>query len=982
MYTLMMIAGYGGAVLSFGRTEIRNSVFFSCSIVSTLSQAQRTNAAGGAVFVDTDVQGAVFDVTISNTIFSSNYLIGTHSSLVGSAVFSGARGRVVIHDVIFSNNGVSSNPYGNSMDDYSCVGALYARSAASLTMKRVLFADNFIHGQNHALSEGAAMSILHCKQVILDDVTGERNLVLSNGQYSRGAMCVQNSTLVTSRGLHLKDNLLLHARAALDSDIKVTRSGGGAFFSHIEKLVLCQLIANGNMIQPEYESLGVDFMESYGGGVYVKQVLKLEMQNCSFSGNVLSTSVFDKTIRKVGGGGFCGAQITNASVSDSIFIGNTVTDNYGYSQSHGFGGALVLQAYEVVIIRTTTFRSNNVILYGNTQGFAGAVAAFADAVFVTDSEFAENTVSSVNDFGAAYGGGGMIDAKFISVIGTSFQDNVALGSHGTYLSTGSGGGALFLLEAISSVIHFCTFAHNCVISTTSTTSQAMVVEFPLIGGAVADQLSHSLLFVNCQFVNNTVLGAASFRSSASGGAVFHTHIGDNEDPLNFFYVISSQFLGNGANGVIAPSFSRSDGGNGYGGAILVRSFSEGTSGYIPSAKFLVDDCTFLKNAARGGSSSLTFDNIGGNAMGGALAIMNFQTVNITSSVFVGNINVAGAGGRAGFGFGSIFMYANYLIDINGSKLWLDKNQPANGFLTGSTAIASSLFVRLFNSLTVRGCSFSDGLARAGDGMVFGGHGFGAICLLLGNRVTFVDTEIARNRVNGGSGYAGEAGNSNGIFLAVNISRETIIQDCDIISNFVKGGSSSQDSGGDGISIVQTTSNIFLYNTRLKGNEVRGGAGNRGGGWGLSIILVRMTGIIKDNHFTRVDVYNTSLIGSRIYGGQSPLGIGGSAGGGLVIVNNATQPFITIRHSILKLSNSYSGRSTHKWSHDVRGGSLWIRGGPAFPVLVEIADSLFANNAVSLLLLDRGRFINSVSSRSTLSAMATHTEVVSWWNGAT
>ena len=935
---LILQGARGGAIASFQSTEITNSTFRSCTVDTRPTALVNADGKGGALYVDTSTVRSGENLYIANSNFSSNTALGSMGTLGGSAVFTISR-YVTIQNTVFVKNVASSI---GSLKGGLCSGALHVRDALILDLKRTLFSSNRVETEYSVVSEGAAASIKNCSRVYLVNVTAEFNVLVSHSFAVRGAISVTNTSYLVVRALTLRGNAIAQSFVKGEPGPYRRMSGGGAFWGRVDSVEMLDCVVQENRIHPRTHLPQINGppANGCGGGVAVEDAQVLILKNSTFHDNAIE-GVTSGRGNIVFGGGLCGLRIAMVSVYGSQFTNNTLGAWNGNEQTEPYGGALFLES-SVVVITATEFNFNGVGSRDGTVGFGGAIGGIMSSLSVVDCWFVGNfAIASFAGYaaGGGYGGGMAVEADFLYLLEVLFEDNIVMGeAEQVDQESASGGGALFLSRSLMLIIDSSSFNNNVVVATADKSESRF--SGPLVGGAIADRFSQAMLIFNCQFSNNSVSGSGP-SNPALGGAIYHAH--ESTFDQDFFYIFASRFWNNSVHGV-SPVKPEEDGGFGCGGAVMTHAFGTFVPGYLVGSRFLVVDSTFLYNAAHGGNVP-SAKSKGGSALGAALAVMNFDRVAVVRTNITRSLTVPGSGDIAGLACAAVFFFANHDTILYDSHLSLGRIRAANSFLSGSSIVGSSLFVQHFHNVTVERCSFDRGLAKAGNAVNYGGHAFGVIFLQHGNHVSFVNNMLISNYISGGDGHSGEAGTSNGILLATNVSRTVTINYCFFSDNTVMGGCSSKYAGGDGVSIVQTTSNLQLYNTLFIGNFVLGGKGNRGGGWALSIVLVLGH---YDNSFNQVDLCNSSLVDSRIAGGDSELGVGGAAVGCLVIHSNTTQARTNIRNCMVTNTECTSGRSRLRdWSHGVRGGSLWIAGDLKFLQVVEISDSRFTRNLVFL-----------------------------------
>lgn len=291
------------------------------------------------------------------------------------------------------------------------------------------------------------------------------------------------------------------------------------------------------------------------------------------------------------------------------------------------------------------------------------------------------------------------------------------------------------------------------------------------------------------------------------------------------------------------------------------------------------DMVFKNNHVLGSSRS---QGNGGSAAGSALAIRSAPTgeTSIVERVsFQGNVSVGGDGAdRGGYAFGAVFIFQS---NVNIRYSTFTRNQAQAGFgevgsaadgsradaLGGAVAIEGNSDVKLI------GVQASDNSVGGGDGVQFGGGGFGGAVYVEDSSLTVADSQFRSNLARGGYGLSAGGFAGGGGILAFN--SEANIERVQVIANRAVSGDAGEGGtagpvGGGGVYLWRARPDApainSITNAIIAANAAESGRGKSAGGGGGGIQTQGLT----------AEITHVTLAGNR-------LGDGLIAGGGMVVV---------------------------------------------------------------------------------------------------
>ncbi|MEO1087271.1 MAG: hypothetical protein AAFY88_23800, partial [Acidobacteriota bacterium] len=288
---------------------------------------------------------------------------------------------------------------------------------------------------------------------------------------------------------------------------------------------------------------------------------------------------------------------------------------------------------------------------------------------------------------ASTGGGFFVGRGSLTVENSTLEQHTALAT-----TVRSEGGAVVVSELGELTVTDSVFSEN----------RAGGNILSAQGGAIAVQLNGRIVSIGgSTFEGNEARGESPPGSNqvlGRGGAIFFFQ-GDQFGPIT-----NSLFSNNAAVG--SSSFA-DDGGDAYGGAIMVEETSTGSVNSIE----LISGSTFVNNRAEGGASE---ESRGGDAFGGAIS---GGTGVVRDSSFDGNQAIGGAspaslGGRS-WG-GALFQPSDELVN---TRFRGNVSQGGSGRL-GAAGVAGGVYVSssLAELRRIEDVTFENNAARGGDGL--------------------------------------------------------------------------------------------------------------------------------------------------------------------------------------------------------------------------------------------------------------------------
>ncbi|MGP1273249.1 MAG: choice-of-anchor Q domain-containing protein [Phycisphaerales bacterium] len=258
---------------------------------------------------------------------------------------------------------------------------------------------------------------------------------------------------------------------------------------------------------------------SNGGGINVINAGGIVIRNCEFE------------LNNANAGGAIYSIVPNLTIEDSDFTDNTASLFGGAVRSAGAAG--------ISVTITGSAFTNNRALAGN----GGAIdhAGNGAALTIADSTFTGNTCTSAG--GAVFA----VNANAVTVTGTMFADNIALGT----ASQDTGG--LFVGNSPSVLVRACEFLRNLCAGSGGAVrfadSTGLIIDTRFVenqasaGGAIQIVGNGAAEVYHCAFIDNSALREGN--ENGRGGAILVNSTTTNEASLT---VYNSLFDGNTGTG--------------------------------------------------------------------------------------------------------------------------------------------------------------------------------------------------------------------------------------------------------------------------------------------------------------------------------------------------------------------------------------------------------------------------------------------------
>ena len=942
--TSCFVTGFGGAVVSYGHTEITSSLFTSCTVNASESVLEIAEVAGGAVFIQPLGLEAPY-VRISHSTFSFNSIFGGLGAIQGSAVYVSGTGQVSIQDCMFKNNSIEAKP--KDRQGKFCGGALYVSRGEDLNVTRTQFSWNTIFASNGARAEGAAANVHFVERVYLNNVTAVGNSLRGNGGHLTGAITVQNATLVSAIILQLRDNIVRSEEKTGFSFGRVSfYGGGGAYLCFVDRVVIADTMVEGNAIV--LDTNHVHF--SRGAGMAVLFAKRLSVIDVTMRSN-FAACFYDNSPEAAGGiaqgMGLFTFATKNISISGSLFYSHINPETYRSCSLKFEGGAVSLWKSDLIHVHNSQILSNVIHSGLETEGGGGFIQT-ADVVIFTNCTVTGNMAMSEHldayrKQPAARGGGLFVWSNVVFMSNVIFEDNVVSGQYSYYDEYETGGAALHLFASRNVILQGCLFMKN--LATTHSDRSDITPSESSVSGAVINEYTVYFVAYDCQFTGNAVVASNNLVTQACGAAIHISVLGEGT-----VVIASSSFNYNSVMGNIRPNGNYT-GTTVSAGAVSVFNREVTDSGhFMPNTTIILVDSSFCGNIVRGGDTGHDVFFDGGSALASALMIRNQAYVGIANCSFTRNINQGGAGKSGGMAGASVMAFACGNITISNTTLQdsSSDNSATKSALVGSGVLGSAFCAYHFHVVSMTSVNVEGCYGRGGDSFLSGGPSLGIVTFLYGHAVLLDNVIIHRNQLYGGNSKKWNAGSAQAIVMAINITMDTTVKDCKIFNNLVQGGSSEQSSGGDAVSTFYATSNLLFERCLISDNRIIGGKGRTNGGWGIGVVSFGSNSLNSAPTLTAIALEDCRIFSNTVHGGSSSNGVGGSAYGGIFVLATETAPLISLTRCIIVNNQATSEEGPRRYARNVEGGGLWICGSSEQYTIVALHDCIFQSNRVCRL----------------------------------
>ena len=693
-------------------------------------------------------------VSCSNCIFQNSNGTGAYIgksaddlSSFTTCTFSGSAGLVadrpveVINCTFQSMNGATFRDAATVMNSQflnSARGVSLMGTSSSATFHQCAFSDNDNPERGGALYAEGAVTLSECTFSGNSAGLYGGAVYLVLGGEALFTSCVFQNNLAGSGGAVATDTDTFVTANFVDCDFlsNDAQGWGGAIYGVRGRLAAtnCDFTDNGAL---------------KGGAIYTLFTLSdVSLESCALTFNVAESdggALLSNTLTVVTGCTFLdnlaagsGGALYMTGVVGGIFSQCTFQNN---AATEGGAGTLFTANSAGTGFTNCSFTTNVGLNLGGAlhakQGQSGATGCqfvsnsseVGGAVHVASTAALSTVTSCTFTLNDANEGGGLYAAKGVTVTGSQFIDNFAVGN---------GGGASIVGP---STLENCTFSGNFVgeasfggglhlAGTASNTNPAIVNSCIFQsneadnGGGVAVRSNGSAEFADCQFNSNLAFIGA--------GAYLHDSTGDFESCT----FDSNQSLDGGAMSAWAQAqaavtdcifqFNAAE----YGGGISLM--DTGTAVTIAQTDFIANGADYggALQVDTGGSATVNECVFDGNIAlinGGAIDVANTDaSINVSGGQFVNNDADDG---------GAVFVYAPASATIESASFNLNAatyggalsmyGDGGNANLSlctiqsnGSGQSGGALYVGADNSLTVTACTISDNLAMLDGGGAF------------------------------------------------------------------------------------------------------------------------------------------------------------------------------------------------------------------------------------------------------------------------
>ena len=620
--------------------------------------------------------------------------------------------------------------------------------------------------------DGGTISLTSGPLSITEDLTiqgpGAGHLIVDGGG-KQGIFAIQPATLAATSpppvvaidGLTIADGLITGASggggggiAAYQTDLtldydsflrdQATGNFGGAVSVRAGNYSSSDIVAGSLSIT------GSNFQgdqAEYGGALWLDGV-PTTILGSWFSGDTASSG---GAIDQYGG--------SRLSIVGGVFTGDQASD----PASFALGGAISVTGTATV---TSSSFSGNQAVGEFAQGGAIFAGSSGSILTVTGSSFVDNQAIAAGAGGQAGGGALAGDpGTSMTVSGSEFVYNSAQGGGisegGAIENVGASAGSSGVVNPVGLTISGSTFSYNLALGLNSSggsgSSGGVATGGAVFSGDGANTSGGGfLVLTGSQFEGNQAVGgsggAAGHGGYADGGAV------NSQPPLTLAGSTFGSNMARGGSGGLGGGF-------GAGGGISEEEFDDSTASTISSSLFASNDA--IGGAGTGPSAA------GGYAQGGGLNLLGDRgSMDLTGVAVAYNWAVGGAGGPAGssasakggaggaaYGGGLSVSSASFTVEGGSFVYNLAKGGAAPA---GAAGVASGGAIYQDSSITL---ALSDApiffnMAEGGDGLS-GGNGEGA-GLWIAGIVSMADELVSGNNAQGGSAGQGLGG---GTFVA-------------------------------------------------------------------------------------------------------------------------------------------------------------------------------------------------------------------------
>ena len=443
----------GGVHMMAGNLNVYDSSF----IDNWVNSATTGSARGGAIFA-----GASTAITIENSIFNGNNLMGGADGAQGGAVHAGNSATAFLQNNTFSGNEAFS------ISGVAQGGAVWAGRNSDITIgnsalqRQKLEGVQDVQGGGVYVGKNATANIAFTQ--ILSGVL-EQHLNVAQG----GGVFAGNGSAIT-----LTENVINGNMLTTTTDY-LARHGGGLFLDTNAVGVI-----NGGEISYNAVALGVDAAAD-GGGVYISPTARLTADSISMVGNeawAYGTGVYYPAPGK-GGGVYAGGWLT---LTNSVLREN---------MARYYGGGAYVPTGGNFYAEGTTFNSNTTDIQG------GGLSNSGDATLKTSTVRQNGKTLTSTVPGQLYpqvyeqpNGGGIFNDGVVLVVESTLKNNTASTSGGGLFN--KGGDATVRLSTIQG--NDVVFVNNG------------------FGGGIANTTSGTLTIRQSAIYSNT--------STAFGGGIY------------------------------------------------------------------------------------------------------------------------------------------------------------------------------------------------------------------------------------------------------------------------------------------------------------------------------------------------------------------------------------------------------------------------------------------------------------------------------